>query len=72
MVARDPTPRSFEEESALFRSIHEGYTVGYVEVYAPPVWDIPTDKKKVRQELNQPVRDRIETILLPQTEEVSS
>lgn len=61
LVARagqDPVP--FEEESALFRSINEGYTEGYVEVYAPVTWDTETDKKRTRDRLRAPIRQCIE------------
>lgn len=63
MVARtgqDPVP--FEEESALFRSINEGYTEAYVEVYAPITWDTETDKKRTRERLRAPIRQCIEAI----------
>jgi len=63
MVARtgqDPVP--FEEESALFRSINEGYTEGYVEVYAPITWGTETDKKRTREWLRAPIRQCIEVI----------
>ncbi len=33
--ARLPEPRPFEQDSALFASINESYTEGFVEVYAP-------------------------------------
>lgn len=59
-AGRDPAP--FEEESALFRSINEGYTEGYVEVYAPVTWDTETDKKRIRDQLRTPIRRCIEAI----------
>ena len=59
-TGRDPVP--FEEESALFRSINEGYTEGYVEVYAPVTWDTETDKKRTRERLRAPIRQCIEAI----------
>lgn len=57
MVARDPAPRPFEQEPALFASISEGYTEGYVEVYAPIAWQTMTDRKRIRRELDEPIRD---------------
>lgn len=63
MVARtgqDPVP--FEDESALFRSINEGYTEGYVEVYAPVIWDTETEKKRIRERLRAPIRQCIEAL----------
>lgn len=56
MVARHPTPRKFEDESALFSSINEGYTEGYVEVYAPVAWENETEKKRIRRELDGAIR----------------
>ncbi len=61
MVARvGQTPVPFEEESALFRSINEGYTEGFVEVYAPVTWETATDRKRMRERLYVPIRSCIE------------
>lgn len=62
MVARGPTPRPFEQDSALFASIDEGYNEGYVEVYAPIFWDSETDKRRIRRELEKPIRDILEAL----------
>ena len=62
MVARHPRPRPFEDESALFASINEGYTEGYLDVYAPISWDPSTDKKRMRRELEKPIREAIENL----------
>ena len=70
MVVRDPNPRPFEQESALFRSINEGYAEGYVEVYAPVTWDTATDKKKLRRDLKGPIREQIEALSFPQNREI--
>lgn len=62
MVFRDQNPQPFEQVSALFRSINEGYTEGYVEVYAPVDWFTETEKKKVRRDLERPIRACIEAM----------
>jgi len=71
MVARDSGPRPFEQESALFASINEGYTEGYVEVYAPASWDTDTDKKRIRRTVSKPIRERIEALLSRQSGEAT-
>jgi HD superfamily phosphohydrolase len=43
-------PKSFDEESTLFRSIDEKFVEEYVEVYAPVEWSTPTDKGRIRRE----------------------
>jgi hypothetical protein len=67
-TGQDPVP--FEEESALFRSINEGYTEGYVEVYAPIMWNTETDKKRIRERLRAPIRQCIEAIKPSPVEEI--
>ena len=62
MIATDPKPRPFEEESTLFRSIDESYVDEFVEVYAPVAWDTITDKRKVRAEAKEPIRKVIEEV----------
>lgn len=62
MVATHPEPRPFEQESSLFASINEGYTEGYVEVYAPMAWGTPTEKKRILRDLHKPIRERIEAL----------
>ncbi len=63
LVDRPGGPRPFEEESALFRSINQGYSEGFVEVYAPVSWDTPTRRRQVKYNLARPVRDAIESVL---------
>lgn len=59
MVARGDRPRPFEEESALFKSISEGYAEGYVDLYAPVTWNTATDRKRFRRDLDEPIREAI-------------
>ncbi|MBN2563013.1 MAG: HD domain-containing protein [Phycisphaerae bacterium] len=62
MVACRPEPRPFEQESALFESIDESYTEGYVEVYAPVTWANSTERKRVKSKLEQEIRKLIESM----------
>ena len=59
LVARQPKPQPFEQESTLFRSIRERYSDTFVEVYAPVSWDTVAERTKLRAELAQPIRDLI-------------
>jgi HD superfamily phosphohydrolase len=61
LVDRPGAPRGFEEESSLFRSIDQGYSDGFVEVYAPLTWETPTARKRLRDQLYQPIRETIES-----------
>jgi HD superfamily phosphohydrolase len=60
LVSTDPEPRSFTDESALFRSINEGYVEQFVEVYAPVDW-APEEKNKIRRESREVIKDLIES-----------
>ena len=60
MVETFAGPRPFEEESALFASINEKYSDGYIEVYAPVHWENYTQRKGIREKLKQPIRELIE------------
>jgi HD superfamily phosphohydrolase len=60
LVSTDPEPRSFTDESALFRSINEGYVEQFVEVYAPVDW-APDEKNKIRRESREVIKDVIES-----------
>jgi HD superfamily phosphohydrolase len=60
LVATSPNPRPFTDESTLFASINEGYVDQFIEVYAPVVWETPTDKNKIRRECCEPIRTLIE------------
>ncbi|MFH1418081.1 MAG: HD domain-containing protein [Planctomycetota bacterium] len=62
MVACRPEPRPFEQESALFESIDESYTEGYVEVYAPVTWANHTERNRVKSKLEQDIRKLIESM----------
>jgi uncharacterized protein len=59
MIARAPSPQPFDEYSALFQSIKEGYADGAVEIYAPVIWETRADRRKVRNLLLEPVRETI-------------
>lgn len=60
MINRTP-PKPFEEDSTLFASINEGYADGFVEVYAPVSWDTAAERRRLLRELEQPIREAIET-----------
>lgn len=69
LVDRPSGPRPFEEESALFRSISQGYTESFVEVYAPVDWDTPTKRKQLKNALDRPIRDAVEGYFKPTSSE---
>jgi len=60
LIARDPQPIQFTDESTLFRSINEGYIDQFVQVYAPVEWATPTDKRKLRRECREEIKKAIE------------
>jgi HD superfamily phosphohydrolase len=62
MIARSPAPQPFEQYSALFQSIQEGYADGSVEVYAPVEWETRADRRRVRNLLLEPLRSAIMTL----------
>lgn len=66
-IATRGTPVFFHDESALFASINESYTEGFVEVYAPaPVaWSDRTRRSKFLKALSPLVREAIESIVKP-------
>lgn len=66
-IATRGAPLSFQDESALFASINESYTEGFVEVYAPSplAWSDRTHRAKWLKALNAPVRQAIESIVRP-------
>jgi len=66
-IASRGTPVFFQDESALFASINESYTEGFVEVYAPaPLsWSDRTQRSKWLKALSAPVREAIESIVKP-------
>lgn len=63
LVRRLSEPRPFEQESGLFASINEGYTDGFVEVYAPVSWADRTQRTKLIKALKKPIREVIESIV---------
>jgi HD superfamily phosphohydrolase len=69
LVARPPKPRSFEQESTLFRSIRARYSDAFVEVYAPVTWDSLTARAKLRAGLAQPIRALLESECEPPRKE---
>jgi len=62
MVATDPEPRAFEEESDLFRSINESNTTAFVEVYAPVEWSDHAERDRLRKRVNKPILDVIKAV----------
>jgi HD superfamily phosphohydrolase len=63
LVRRLPQPKPFEDESSLFASINEGYSEGFVEVYAPVAWQDRTQRMKLFKKLKQPIRDALEGLI---------
>jgi len=62
MVVSGNTPRPFEQESALFNSINEGYAEVYLEVYAPVVWQTRTEREQLRSRLEGPIYECLQSI----------
>jgi hypothetical protein len=64
-IATRGAPRFFQDESALFASINESYTEGFVEVYAaaPLTWADRTQRSKWLTSLKAPIRESIESIV---------
>ena len=56
-------PKTFEERSALFRSISKGFSEGFVEVYAPVSYDTPCSRSELLKKLEGPITDVISTFL---------
>jgi len=50
-----PQPKTFEEVSALFRSISEGVSEAFVEVYAPTSYATPREKRTFLNKLHEPI-----------------
>ena len=59
LVARDPKPQPFEQESTLFRSINQRYSDAFVEVYAPVSWANRSERNKLRTAVAEPIRESI-------------
>lgn len=57
LVERSPTPKTFEEESALFHSIDASLSEAHVEVYAPIIYDSPAQRRKVLTTLDRPITE---------------
>jgi hypothetical protein len=53
-------PAPFDEISALFGSINAEMNEVYVEVYAPVVYDTPTNRNRLITRLKDPIRGKIE------------
>lgn len=68
LVARDPNPRPFEQESALFKSIDESFSEAYIEVYAPVTWSTVAERQRLRHAVKKPIRDMIESTCPKTTE----
>jgi HD superfamily phosphohydrolase len=60
LVDTSPKPRQFIDESTLFASINEGYVDQFVEVYAPVAWETTAEKKRIRREAYEPIKNLIE------------
>lgn len=56
------TPTPFEDFSALFRSIKEGYADGSIEIYAPVDWETRAERRKVRNLLAVPIAEAIDRL----------
>jgi hypothetical protein len=57
LVERSPTPKTFEEESTLFRSIDASLSEAHVEVYAPIIYDSPAQRRRVLTTLDGPISE---------------
>jgi hypothetical protein len=64
MIDCPPTPRPFEEYSALFQSIKEGYADGEIAVYAPVSWETRAERKSIRTKLLEPIHSEIERLTM--------
>jgi uncharacterized protein len=60
-----PAPVPFEQQSALFASINDGYSEGFVEVYAPVTWSDRTRRSRSLKQLSAPLKDAIESSFAP-------
>jgi hypothetical protein len=72
MIAREPEPVFFEQESALFASIDPLHLEEFVEVYAPLAWETETVRNKTIRDAEQPIRKAIEEMCSGDPEEASS
>lgn len=69
LVACEPKPRPFEQESTLFRSIRERYSDAFIEVYAPVNWETVAERTGFRAQLAQPIGELIADECNPQLKE---
>ena len=60
LMATDPEPVPFEQESTLFASIQNEYKEEFVEIYAPMEWSTRADRDKLCGKLRDPLRAIIE------------
>ena len=72
MIAREPKPVFFEQESPLFASIDPSYSEEFVEVYAPLAWDTKTARNRAIGKAEGPIKKAIEELCLGDAEEGSS
>jgi hypothetical protein len=66
MVDMPSEPRPFDQESALFASIDEKYVEEYVEVYAPVSWNDRTERARILDCADGPVRDILSSLSVPE------
>ena len=69
LVAKSPQPKPFITESKLFESMSEGYLKRHVEVYAPVEWSTPSDKKRLRQQVAEKIKERLNCVRPPVKDE---
>lgn len=62
LVARQPNPVPFDEESSFFASINMGYENESVDVYAPVNWTGHPERNRLCAELEEPLKEKIEEI----------
>jgi hypothetical protein len=72
LVSKRPKPIPFEEESALFQSISEGFDEEFVEVYAPIFWENHADREKQCRQFRVPIIEIIEGAIAPRQEGAQS
>jgi len=57
LVSRRPSPKPFEAESTLFRSISETASESFVEIYAPIQYNTPAEREGILNKLKRPILD---------------
>ncbi len=59
LVAGRPEPKTFDEESALFRSIGEGFSEAFVEVYAPVSYETDQERRVLQDKVRESIMETL-------------